>query len=309
MKDKVTVCAPATVANVCCGFDLLGFAVKAPVDEVTVQFQDGPGVRVEKITGDDGRLPLDAEKNTAGVGLIAMMNALNETRGLSLTLKKNLPLGSGMGSSAASAAAALIAANKLLGSPLQLHELVKFGMEAERIACGAAHADNIAPAILGGFVLIRDYATYDFVKIKSAIPLHCTLVHPRLEVRTADSRKVLKRTIALKESLVQSGNLAGLVTGLLRGDAELISRSLVDVIAEPARSVFIPGFDKMRAAVKQQGALGFGISGSGPTVFTLSLDGSTAALSGEIIQTLFKEQGLSSDVYLSEVNEGGAMVV
>ncbi len=305
---KVTVHAPATVANVCCGFDLLGFAVQAPADEVTIGFRASPGVVMEKIEGDHGRLPLDPSKNTASVAVSALLNAIKSTQGFSIQLVKRLPLGSGMGSSAASAVAALVGANELLGRPFSRENLVVHAMEAERIACGAAHADNVAPSLLGGFVLIRDYAALDFIKLPAVMPLYCTLIHPHMEIKTADSRKILRKTLSLKDSLTQSGNLAALMIGLIQKDATLISKSLVDVIAEPARSVFIPGFDRIRAEVKAHGALGLGISGSGPTLFVLSLNEETAHQAGRLTAEHFRKANLSSDVFVSTINQDGAVI-
>ncbi|EKB51091.1 homoserine kinase [Cecembia lonarensis] len=305
---KVTAFAPATVANVSCGFDILGFAIDDLGDKVTVELKEAVGLTVARIEGDGGKLPLEADKNTCTVAIQAMLDALGTQKGMEISLEKGLPLGSGMGSSAASAAAALVAANELLGKPFEKNDLVPFAMEAERMACGAAHADNVAPSILGGFVLIRDYDHLDMVKLPVPKGLYCTLVHPHLELKTADSRSVLRQQISLKEATVQSGNIAGLIAGLYQSDYGLISRSLKDVIAEPSRALLIPGFYELREAVMDLGALGSGISGSGPTIFILSQGRNTAIQAGEASKAVFEKIGLGVDIYVSEVNDRGAYV-
>ncbi len=301
--------APATVANVSCGFDVFGFAVEQPGDEVTLTLTKTPGVRMTKIEGDGGRLPLEAEKNTAGVAVISFLKSIDSDAGVEIFLKKNLPLGSGMGSSAASAAAALAGINHLLGEPLSRRELLPFAMESERIACGSAHADNVAPSLLGGFVLIRGYEPLDVVSIPTPDNLFCTLVHPHLELKTQDSRQVLRSTIPLKDAITQWGNIAGLIAGLMKPDFGLIGRSLKDVVAEPIRSLLIPGFDVIKEKAVESGALGCGISGSGPTIFALSTEKETALRTGKAIQQEFKKLKLESEVYISRINSTGAKVI
>lgn len=310
MKPKsVRAFAPATVANVCCGFDILGFAVDAPGDEVVLTLRDDSEIKVVAIHGDGGRLPLESNKNTASVAVASLLKELGSTQGVDIELFKNLPLGSGMGSSAASGAAALVAMNHLLGNPLTREDLVRHAMESERIACGSAHADNVAPCLLGGFVLVRDYYPLDIVKVPVAQDLFCTLVHPHLELKTEDSRRVLKPTLPLKDAITQSGNIAGLMLGLIKPDFNLIGRSLKDVIAEPIRSAFIPGFNQLREKAIEAGALGFGISGSGPTVFAISVDHEKAMASGLVIQHQFSKYNLASDVFVSKINMEGARVL
>ena len=306
---KIKVSAPATVANVCCGFDILGFAVDAPCDEVILTMTDRPGVVMKSITGDGGRLPLESHKNTASVAVQSYLNAIHENTGVEIELIKKLPLGSGMGSSAASAAAALVAINALFDERLTRQELIIHAMESERIACGSAHADNVAPSLLGGFVLVRGYQPLDVVKIPITAKLFCTLSHPHLELKTEDSRKVLKPTLSLKDAITQNGNTAGLMVGLMSKDYDLISRSLYDVIAEPIRSLFIPGFDQVRELCKQAGALGCGISGSGPTMFALSKDRQTAERVGEVLKSHFSKNKLESDSHVSEINLQGAKII
>jgi len=306
---SIRASAPATVANVCCGFDVLGFAVDAPADEVIVTLRNDSLVVVKSIIGDGGRLPLDPTKNTASVAVQSYLKYIKSSQGAEIQLIKNLPLGSGMGSSAASAVAALLAINHLMEEPLSRKELIVHAMEAERIACGTGHADNVAPSLLGGFVLIREYQPLDVVNVPSPPELYCTLVHPHLELKTEDSRKVLRGSISLKDTIAQSGNIAALMVGLMQHDYDLIGRSLFDVIAEPIRSVFIPGFSEIREKVIEQGALGFGISGSGPTVFALSKDIASAERAGAAALNHFKKMNLPADAYISKVNREGAKIL
>jgi homoserine kinase len=301
--------APATVANVSCGFDVFGFAVEEPGDEIQLTLTESSHVVIKQIVGDGGRLPLQAEKNTAGVAVLAFLKALNKTQGVEIVLNKNLPLGSGMGSSAASSVAALVGINHLMGEPFSRKELLPFAMEAERVACGSAHADNVAPSLLGGFVLVRGYDPLDVVSIPTPKNLYCTLVHPHLELKTEDSRQVLRHNISLKDAITQWGNIAGLVAGLMKPDYELISRSLHDVIAEPIRSLLIPGFDIMKAMAVKEGALGCGISGSGPTLFALSTDKALAGRIGAVVQQQFMKYELKSEIYVSRINDQGAKVI
>ena len=307
--NSIRAFAPATVANVCCGFDILGFAVDFPGDEVKLTLRADSEIAITAITGDGGRLPKEPEKNTAGVAVISFLKSINSNQGVDIELKKNLPLGSGMGSSAASGVAALVAINHLMGSPFTREQLVPHAMEAERIACGSAHADNVAPSLLGGFVLVREYSPLDIVKIDATDKIYCTLVHPHLELKTEDSRKVLRQSLHLKDAITQSGNIAGLMIGLTKPDYGLISRSLKDVIAEPIRSAFIPGFSNLRNVAMQAGALGCGISGSGPTIFVLSETHEGAKASGEAIQLEFLKHHLKSDVFVSKVNQQGAFII
>jgi homoserine kinase len=308
IMNAIKASAPATVANVSCGFDIFGFAVESPCDEVTLTVRDEPGVIITSITGDDGRLPLESDRNTAGVAVLEYLKAIGSNQGIEIELTKNLPLGSGMGSSAASSVAALVAINHLMGEPVKRDDLLPFAMEAERVACGSAHADNVAPSLLGGFVLIRGYQPLDVVRIPTPDELYCTLVHPQLELKTEDSRNVLKASVPLRDAVRQWGNIAGLVTGLMKPDYALIGRSLHDYIAEPLRSVLIPGFDSIKRVAVEAGALGAGISGSGPTIFALSVTAETAKQVGSVIREEFEGFRVESEVYVSKINRQGAVV-
>ena len=308
-EKQASAFAPATVANVVCGFDVFGFAVENPGDVVHVRWTEAPGVVVSKIVGDEGRLPLDANKNTAGVAVIQFLEKAGIKQGIEIELHKNLPLGSGMGSSASSAVAALVAINSLAGSLYSKRELVPFALEAERVACGSAHADNIAPSLLGGFVLIRSYHPLDIVSIPFPDYLCCVLVHPNIELKTKDARQLLKPTLPLRDAVQQWGNTAGMVAGLMKSDDELIARSMTDLVAEPARAMLIPGYDAVKIAAKEAGAIGCGISGSGPTMFALCNKTSTAERAGHAMIEAFKIAGLDSEMFVSKLNNEGAVVI
>jgi homoserine kinase len=303
--DRVRVFAPATVANVASGFDVLGFALDSPGDSVTLTRTAEKGAHVRSITGDDGRLRRDPKRNTAAVAAAAFLERIGNPFGVDIELEKRMPLSSGLGSSAASAVASVTAANLLAGSPLSRRDLLPFTMEAERAACGSAHADNVAPSLLGGFVLIRSYEPLDVVQLPVPAGLSCAVVHPHTELRTEDARRVLKKEIHLSDAIRQWGNLAALVAALYNGDLQLLGRSLQDVVAEPVRSLLIPGFAKVKAAALGAGALGCSISGSGPSVFALCARPEDSARAGDAMVAAFKAAGLASDLYLSAVNPRG----
>lgn len=306
---KITVFAPATVANVASGFDVLGFALKTPGDAVTLSRVPGGRVTVTSIEGDGGKLPWDPEKNTAAVAVSAFLAKIGHPFGVEIGLKKMMPLSSGLGSSAASAVAAVYAANLLAGSPLSRQELLPFTLAAEKVACGTAHADNVAPSLLGGFVLVRSHDPLDVVQLPVPPGLSCAVTHPHTEVRTEDARAILKKEIRLADAVRQWGNLAALVAALYIGDLELLGRSLQDVVAEPARSLLIPGFVSVKKAALAAGALGCSISGSGPSVFALCASEATANEAGHRMAAAFKTAGLDSDVYISAVNTQGPVVM
>ncbi len=309
MTKEIKVFAPATVANVSCGFDVLGFAVDSPGDEAIVKMTEKSGVIITKITGDGGRLPLDPNKNTVSATIIKMLDHLGEKRGFEIELHKKMPLGSGLGSSAASSVAGIFAVNHLLGKPLTEIDLLPFAMEGERLASGTAHADNVAPALYGGFVLIRSYAPLDVIRISTPTDLYAAIVHPHIEVETRDARSILRKDIKLKDAITQWGNVAGLVTGLLTSDYDLIGRSMTDVIVEPLRAILIPGFYDVKEAALHAGALGGGISGSGPSIFSVSKGHDTAQKAGAAMVDAFKRMGIESDLFVSKVNQKGPVVL
>lgn len=309
MSKEIKVFAPATVANVSCGFDVLGFAVDSPGDEAIVKMTDKQEVIITKITGDGGRLPLDPKKNTVSATIIKMLEHLGEKHGFEIELHKKMPLGSGLGSSAASSVAGIFAVNELLGRPLSKIELLPFAMEGERLASGTAHADNVAPALYGGFVLIRSYNPLDVISIHTPSDLYAAIVHPHIEVETRDARSILRKDIKLKDAITQWGNVAGLVTGLLTDDYALIGRSMQDVIVEPLRAILIPGFYEVKEAAMEAGALGGGISGSGPSIFSVSKGKETADKAGKAMVAAFKKIGIESDLFVSKINAKGPMVL
>ncbi len=306
--QKLRVFAPASVANVACGYDVLGFAVEQPGDEVTVTAIPQSGLTIKRIRGDGGRLPLDPKKNTVTVPVLKYLEEIRYQGGFEFELIKNVPSSGGMGSSSASSVAGVYAVNELLGRPLAVRELLPFAMEGERIACGTAHADNVAPALLGGFVIVRSYDPLDVVRIDYPARLHCTLVHPELEVRTRDSRQALPDRVSLKDAVSQWGNVAGLVAGLMRGDLDLIARSLEDRLIEPVRSAFIPGYEDVKTAALRAGALGCNIAGSGPSVFALTASRETAEKCAAQMQAVFDRLDIRNQAHVSRINDKGPRV-
>jgi len=308
---SVTAFAPASVANVGCGYDIMGYSVDGIGDRVTISLK--PGVDDSKIilTGAYGHLtPSDRNKNTAGVAVDAFLEAVGKSDiSLEIILEKNMPLGSGMGSSASSSAAAVYAINFLLGNPLSAIELIPFAMEGERIACGTAHADNVAPALLGGFTLIRSYKPLDIISVKCPDELYSAIVHPQIELNTSDARRVLKKEVSYEDAIIQSANTAGFMVALIKGDFELLKRSMSDLLAEPYRMQLIPGFDAIKNAAMQAGAIGCGISGSGPSVFALCKGESIANQVAKVISDGFSKIGLNNEVYVSKANAAGTRIV
>jgi homoserine kinase len=306
MMNKVTVQCPGTVANLVCGFDILGMALQAPFDLMEVRLLDEPKITV---TSRDGfPLPTDPAQNTAGAPLLAMLEELDKPIGFEVIIDKKIKPGSGIGSSAASAAGAVVAANHLLGNPFSKEDLVRFALFGEKVASGVKHADNIAPCIYGGITLIRSIFPLDIVSIP-APPLHVTVVHPQIEVRTADARQILRKQVLLKDAIRQWGNIAGLVAGFIKNDYDLIGRSLEDVIIEPVRSMLIPGFDQVKQQCKAAGALGGGISGSGPSIFMLSRDETTARQLETIMHDIYQRIGLDHHTYVTTINQRGVQII
>lgn len=314
--STASVFAPATVANVGSAFDVLGFALEAPGDTVTARRTDTGSIKVTKITGDNGRLPLESGKNTAGVSIQALLRHLisvdprkYQSIGFELDLHKGLPIGSGLGSSSASTVAAVVAANELLGAPLSRAELLPFAMEGERIACGAAHADNVAPCLLGGFALVRSYDPLDVVSLPSPTSVWVAVVSPHLELKTFDARRVLRQTVSLESAVAQWGNVAALVAGIYRDDVALMGRSLEDRIIEPARAELIPGYVSAKQAALEAGASGCSLSGSGPSLFALCCSETRAREVAAAIVTSFTTLGVEATSYTSRVNATGAVVI
>lgn len=309
-KDKIRVFAPATVANMICGYDILGFALEEPGDNVTMSLDERPGVRLLEITGDEGKLPMDPARNTVSASVQHWLKALGrEEVGLEISLHKRMPIGSGLGSSAASTVAGLYAANQLLGEPMTARELLPFAMLGEELACGNGHADNVAPALLGGITLIRSYEPLDVLSLPAPTGLFASVVFPHVEVPTRDARRMIKDYIPLQDAVIQWGNIAGLIAGIYSNDRALIGRSMRDVVIEPARSILIPGFESMRDVALENNALAFGISGSGPAVFALSEDRPTAVRITAALEDYLARQDLGSNGYVSSINTTGPRVI
>ncbi len=301
--------APATVGNIGIGFDTLGLALEKPGDEVIARKSDTPGLRITKITGAGGKLPYESELNTAGMAVLRLLQHLGETgRGIELEIHKKMPINSGLGSSAASAAAATLAVSELLRTGLSKRELLPFAWAGEQVASGGIQADNIAPSLLGGIVLIRDNATLDVHRLHVPRGLFVVVVHPKLELLTRDARVMLNPEVPMEKHVRQSANLAAFVVGLFNGDLGLVGRSLRDEIIEPQRAVLIPGFYDVQEAAMLEGALGCSISGAGPSVFALCSNSLVAENASIAMQRAFAKHGLESQIYLSLVNQEGAVV-
>ncbi|WP_129716137.1 homoserine kinase [Pedobacter sp. SYP-B3415] len=310
MKDTIKVFAPATVANVVCGFDVLGFAVNEPGDEVVMRRKDKPGITISLITGDEGRLPREASRNTVSASVQHYLEHLGKGElGFDIELHKKMPIGSGLGSSSASTVAGLFAVNELLGRPLSARELVPFAMKGEELACGYGHADNVAPALMGGFVLIRSYQPLDLVALPFPDDLYAAIVYPEVDVPTKDARQMIRNKVLLKDAVTQWGNVAGLVSGLFMKDLALMGRSMQDVLVEPVRSILIPEFDRMRELAMDAGAAGFGISGSGPSVFALAGDRETARKITFELQSHLHRANINSKSFVSQVNAEGPKIL
>lgn len=307
MKSSVKIFAPATISNVGPGFDLMGFALEQPGDIMIVKLNDTGQIKI--INHSNSELPLDITKNVASVAVSALLDALNCKTGFDLIFESKINPGSGIGSSAASCTAAVVGVNELLDRPFAQKELLPFAMKGEFVASGSTHADNIAPALLGGFILIRNYDPLDLICIPAPKDLICTVVHPEIEIKTSESRKLIPKDLAVKKVLEQCGNIAGLVAGLTTSDYSLIGRSLHDVIAEPVRASLIPGYSEIKARLHETGALGGNISGSGPSVFALSDKLENAKKAGELMHEVFNKSGLQNKVYISKISHMGTRVM
>lgn len=308
LPGTVKAFAPASVANVASGFDVLGFAVQRPGDTVEARRRRLGGVTLREITGDGGRLPR-GDRNTVVVAVRSLLERLGEPFGVDLVLHKGMPVESGLGSSAASAAAALRAVNRLAGDPLNSEELLPCALEAERVAAGIVHADNAAPALMGGFILIRSVVPLDLVRLPVPSGLCVALLSPEIKISTRAARRMLPSKIPLTVAVSQWGNLAALVASLHSGDLSLMGRSLCDVVAEPIRSVLIPGFDRVKQAALDEGAIGCSISGSGPAVFALAASVAQATAVAKEMQGAFRSAGLEVSSYVSEIDTSGTRVV
>jgi homoserine kinase len=303
---KIKILAPATIANLVCGFDILGMAITEPQDEMWMQLNNTGQINITHT--DAYNLPTEPTKNVAGAALIALQKYIeNKNIGFDVTINKIIKPGSGLGSSAASAAGAIAGANYLLGNILSKQEQVHFATFGEEVASGARHADNIAPCIYGGVTLIRSMQPLDIIAIAPP-PLFVTVIHPQIEIKTSEARKLLPTEIPLKNAVTQWGNVAALIASLLQGNYELLSRSLTDVVAEPVRSTLIPGFAQVKAQSLTAGALGGGISGSGPSIFMLSQTNEIALHVEQAMIAVYKNLNIAFNTYVTTVNNNGVKI-
>ena len=305
--DELKVFAPATVANLSCGFDVLGCCLDSVGDEMLVKKNKLNAVRITRISGQE--LPMEADKNVAGVAVKAMLKELNSDQGFDIEITKRIKPGSGIGSSAASSAGAVFAVNELLGKPFSKHELIYFSMQGELLASGNAHADNVAPAILGGFSLVRSYCPLEVLSLPVPSELQMVVLHPLIEIKTKDSRSIIKQNISLKSAINQWGNLGALVSALYTEDYELLGRSLKDEIVEPVRSILIPYFEELKKLAIDNGALGFGISGSGPSVYALCKGSENAENVKTSMQKFYSTKQIEFEIHLSGINQNGVKIL
>jgi homoserine kinase len=297
---KIKLFCPATIANLSCGFDVMGLCLDGVGDEMVVRKSDVKGIRIIKIEGAD--LPLETEKNVAGVAGLALLNELDLDFGFEIEIYKKIKAGSGIGSSSASAAGAVFGINELAGKPFTRKELVQFAMQGEVLASGSAHADNVAPALCGGFTIVRSSNPLDIIRIESPSELYATVIHPQIELKTSEMRAVLQPMVSLKSAITQWGNVGGLVAGLYTSDYDLIGRSLHDDIVEPLRGKFIPHFDQVKQAALNSGALGSGISGSGPSIFALSRGIENANKVADAMLKIFNGTEIPYEIHVSKIN-------
>lgn len=307
-RPGIKIFAPASVANVAVGFDILGFALEKPGDEIIIREGSNPGLVIKDIQGAGGKLPYDIQKNTAGYAAYRLLEHLGETdRPLEMEIHKKMPFGSGLGSSAASAAGGVFAVSEFLHTGLSKYELLRFAVEGEQIADGAFHADNVAPSLLGGMVLIRDNETLDIKKLHIPHGLYAAVIYPHVEVLTRESRGILTTEVNFKDVIRQQGNLGAFVAGMYTSDYGLISRSLQDLLVEPQRAHLIPHFYEMKEAALGAGALGFSISGAGPSMFALCDNSIKAESVIEAANKLYRTKKVSINTYLSKINHEGAI--
>ncbi len=301
--------APATSANLSAGYEIFGLALQQPGDIVIAEKTNTTGVHLLSITGDNHKLPREADKNTATVAAAALVKHLGYQGGIGLHLQKQLPLCSGMGSSAASSAAAVAAVNHILNAGLTAQQLVPFAMEGERLACGSAHADNVAPSLIGGLVLVRSYQPLDLCSMVIPDNLHYAIVNPELLISTSDSRAKVPGQINVTDAVAQMGNAAAFISALASSDYDLLSRAGEDFIAEPARASLIPGFSLVKQAALQTGAAVAGLSGSGPSMFALSDSLETAQKNAKAMTEVFTAQEINSNSYIGKVSHQGARLI
>lgn len=304
--NEIKIFSPATVANVACGFDVLGFCLDSVGDDMVIRKTDKKGIHITKIEGFD--LPYEAELNVAGVSALAMYEALDIDFGFEIEIYKNIKPGSGIGSSAASAVGSVFGMNEILGRPYNKTELTQFAIKGEALASKCEHADNLAPALFGGFTLVKSISPLKILEIPSPDDLYATIIHPQIEIKTSESRAVLPNEFPLSDAITQWANLGSLVHALHTSDYDLLSDSLTDVIAEPYRSTLIPHFDEVKKAVLKNGALGAGISGSGPSIFSLSKSKQTALKVKVAMCEIYSKTGIDFEIHVSKINAQGVKI-
>jgi homoserine kinase len=307
-RTSATAFAPASVGNVAVGFDILGHTVAALGDRVRVTRRAEPGVVIRSITGVVRNLPLEAEKNTAGMAALALQRSLALPFGFELEIEKGIPLGSGLGGSAASAVAAVVAAAALVDEPLDRTRLLKFAMQGEAVASGSVHVDNIAPSLFGGLVLTVGIDNPFVKQIPVPESVRCVIVHPHMVLATREARAILSKSIELSDVIWQQANLAGFLAGCFTSDLPLLRESLMDVVIEPQRQVLIPGFAEVKHGALAAGAIGCSISGAGPTVFAWAEVGDAESVRLEMVAA-FRKHGLETDSWVSDIGRDGARVV
>ena len=305
--NKIKIFSPATVANVSCGFDVLGFCLDSVGDEMVIRKTKEKGVKITKIEGAD--LPYETHKNVAGVAALAILEAANAEFGVAIEIYKKIKPGSGIGSSSASASGTVFAINELLGKPFSKEQLTLFGMKGEAVASGVEHADNVAPGIFGGFTLVKSVDPLKVISLPTPTELYATIIHPKIEIKTSESRAILPKQIDLSSAVKQWANVGSLVSALYTSDYDLIADSLTDYIIEPCRSKLIPHFEDVRNSSLNAGALGCGISGSGPSIFSLSKGLETANKVAKEITKIYNETGIEFDIYVSKINTEGVKTI
>lgn len=305
--DQIRIFCPASVSNLSCGFDVLGLALDDVGDEMTIARNSSGAIRIMQTEGPP--IPLEVDRNVAGVAAKSLLKHLGCKEGFDITIAKRIKPGSGIGSSAASASGAVWGLNALLGNPVSPSELIALAMDGESVASQARHADNVAPVLLGGFVLIRSYEPLDVVQLPYPEDLALAILHPQIEIRTAEARALLGDTITLQQGIRQWGNMGGLVAGLAMGDLGLIGRSLEDHVAEPKRKHLIPEYEPVVSVSKAAGALGCGISGSGPAIFAVCPDMETAESVTRAMESVYHKTGIPFDLHASQINREGIRIL
>lgn len=305
--NEIKIFSPATVANVSCGFDVLGFCLDSVGDEMVIRKTDKKGIHITKIVGFD--LPYETELNVAGVSALAMYDAIDVDFGFEIEIYKNIKPGSGIGSSAASAVGSVFGMNELLGNPFNKTQLTEFAIKGEALASKCEHADNLAPAIFGGFTLVKTIAPLEILEIPTPQDLYATIIHPQIEIKTSEARAILPKEIPLNHAIIQWANFGSLVHALHTNNYNLIERSLHDHVVEPYRSKLIPHFDAVKSTMLNAGALGAGISGSGPSIFSLCKGLKVAKNVKDAVEKVYSETGIKFDIHVSKINKEGIKII